>query len=460
MSGRGEYAVVRNSLIEGGQNVVPSFGSSNSDVLLSNMEYVRDVYCPLTLNAFQVVDSIPLNPGLGESFPWLSQVAMNYEEYEFEQLIVTFKSTIDQSLATNGQTGQVALTTSYNPGQDPFGSKQEMMSYSGGMSCKTNQSMQHGVECDPAKNSGSAGKYVRPGVVVQGDLKNYDLGTTYLSILDAPTQFLGVTLGELWISYTVRLRKPKLTVGENYNVGRIQLCAGQQTGIFTPFGVEGDLSCNVSVKSTLPVSFVRPPDNLGSATNNIPATVGGQAGDVITYWQPLVYGPGPNGLPYSLKVVFPPWYNGIVKLKYLVYLKAVGGTDVEQCSAIAFGQIFRFPDLPLRKPLIAAGVQPQMFTHLLNVRGEMQGDANQAYIYNTQSCELHLRVLPSNNGVENCIYFASGVALSQQASTSFNAYFEIEGINTYLSVDDAPIGPKARVLIEELSSPGVITTWP
>lgn len=458
MSGRGEYAVVRNSLIEGGHNVVPSFGNNQADVVLTNMEYVRDVYCPLTLNAFQVVDSIPLNPGLGESFPWLSQVAMNYEEYEFEQLIVTFKSTIDQSLATNGQTGQIALTTSYNPGQDPFGSKQEMMSYSGGMSCKTNQSMQHGVECDPSKNSGSAGKYVRPGTIPQADLKNYDLGTTYLSILDAPTQFLGVTLGELWITYTVRLRKPKLTVGENYNVGRVQLCSGTQpAGNFTAFGIEGDLSCNVSVKSTMPVTFERPPDSFG--TTFIPLTVGGQAGDVISYWQPFTYTSTPN-LPWDLKVIFPPWFNGIVRLKRLVALRAVTGTDSKQCVAVSFGQIFRFPDLPLRRPLSAPGLQPQLFTHIMNVRGEVEGDSASAYIFNTQSSEMHLRVLPSNNGVENCIYFASGSTLTTTATISYNAYFEIEGINSYLSVDDAPIGPKARVLIEELSSPGVITTWP
>jgi len=457
MSGRGDYAIVRNSLIEGGHNIVPSFGNNQSDVVLTNMEYVRDVYCPLTLNAFQVVDSIPLNPGLGESFPWLSQVAMNYEEYEFEQLIVTFKSTIDQSLATNGQTGQIALTTSYNPGQDPFGSKQEMMSYSGGMSCKTNQSMQHGVECDPSKNSGSAGKYVRPGVVTQGDLKNYDLGTTYLSILDAPTQFLGVTLGELWITYTVRLRKPKLTVGENYNVGRVQLCAQPQAGgNFAAYGVEGDLTCNVSVKSTLPVTFERPPNNAG--TTYIPLTVGGQAGDEITYWQPSPF--TTVNTPFDLKVVFPPWYNGIVKIKRFIQIKNALSQDAAQCLAVSFGQIFRFPDMPLRQPLSAPGLPPQMFTHALLMRGEVLGDTGNIYTFNAQYAELHLRVLPSNNGVENCIYFASGANLCVNATSTFNAYFEIEGLNTYLSVDDAPIGPKARVLIEELSSPGVITTWP
>jgi hypothetical protein len=30
--------------------------------------------------------SILLNPGLEASFPWLSQVAQNFEEYEFVQL--------------------------------------------------------------------------------------------------------------------------------------------------------------------------------------------------------------------------------------------------------------------------------------------------------------------------------------------------------------------------------------
>lgn len=420
---------------------------------------MRDVYCPLTLNAFQIVDAISLNPGLGESFPSLSQIAMNYEEYEFIQLAVTFKSTIDQSLATNGQSGQIALTTSYNPGQDPFGSKQEMMGYSGGMSCKTNQSMIHGVECDPSKNSGSAGKYVRPGFVVQGDLKNYDLGTTYLSVLDAPTQFLGVTLGELWVSYTVVLRKPKLTVGENYNVGRAVICSGPQT-YGACFGIEGDLTGNISVKSTLPVTFVRPPKAVYPPTDYIPvpSAAAGGPGDTFMYWTPNPF-TTPN-VGWDLKIIFPPWFSGILCIKRHVQLKIMAAlTECKFVECVAFGQIFRYADIPVRKEISTPlTLQPLQFSHILSTRGEVLGDTT-SWATTSQTAEIHLRVLPSNNGIENSIYFSSDIG-STASVQSLNSYLEISGYNSYLSFDDAPISTKNRLLMEEMSAPGQIVSWP
>ena len=453
-----------NSLVTGnGSDVVPSFGPQTDSITITNKEYMRDVYCPLTLNAFQIVDAISLNPGLGESFPSLSQIAMNFEEYEFIQLAITFKSTIDQSLATNGQSGQIALTTSYNPGQDPFGSKQEMMSYSGGMSCKSNQSMIHGIECDPSKNSGSAGKFVRPGFVVQGDLKNYDLGTTYLSVLDAPTQFLGVTLGELWVSYTVVLRKPKLTVGENYNVGRAVICSGPQP-YGGCFGVEGDMSGNISVKSTLPVTFVRVPQQLNTPSDFIPVptTAQGGPGDEITYWT----GPNPFttvNVGWDIKIVFPPWFSGIICIKRVVQLKlATGGTTAEAdfVKAVAFGQIFRYADIPIRRNTDTTGAEPPFaWSHVMNARGEILGNSNNRWATNHQIFEMHLRVLPSNNGVQNEIYFSSDTGTTA-AITTFLAYMEVSGYNTYLSVDDAPISTKNRIYLEEMGAPGIITTWP
>ena len=456
--------MVTNSLVTGsGHDIVPSFGSSTDAVVITNKEYVRDLYCPQTLNAFQIVDALSLNPGLGETFPWLSQVAMNYEEFEFQQLAVTFKSIIDQSLATNGQSGQVALTTSYNPGQDPFGSKQEMMGYAGGMSCKTNQSMIHGVECDPAKNSGTAGKYVRPGYVANQDLKNYDLGTTYISILDAPTQFLGQTLGELWVSYTVVLRKPKLAVAENYNVGRIVACAEGCPPSF-PFGASGDNLLQVSTKSTIPVTFVRP----GAGTNyvaqsTVPNPAPTTAGFVDALSQPFV--PlafnGPANITQLLKVVFPPWYSGIVEIYIRCSMKQTAAS-VDFMLPFSTGQVFRYCDLPLngQSPYIPAvqTISGLAWTHIDTLCSIVQGTQLTGPQIQTNSCRLHLRILPANNGVENAVIFGN---IGMASYSSWNSMIEVVGLNTYLSLDDAPnVTSKNKMPLEVADQPGVPATYP
>lgn len=424
------------------------------------------MYCPITQNAFQLVDQIPLNPGLLNSFPWLSQIAANYEEYEFLQLAVTFKSTINPSIATNGQVGQVCIATNYNADQDGFGSKEEMISYSGGMSAKTSSSMIHGVECDPSKNSGSAGKYVRPGAVV-GSLKEFDLGTTFISVLNAPTSYLGQALGELWISYTVQLRKPRITVGENYLVPTATLVAGPST-LPMVFGIVGDSTAKVATKSTLPVEFRLPTANTSPYTK-VPL-VGITAGftipqDALSEQVPT----DPSSFlttlqPYLIcAIVFPTWYSGIVEIDCGVRYK-VAGTSADDLNVIypqCQGQIFRYQDIPWDDDHVQVSPNPlamsSSWTHIMQGYGTMNNMHpynNQAsppipvypssvgISYNSHRTTLHVRVQPSLNGVENIIYL--GTYTGSTVTGSIHAYCTVRGLNTYLSFDDSKQGSIAQ----------------
>lgn len=404
--------------------------------------------------AFQVVDNIPLNPGLLNSFPWLSQVAANYEEYEFMQLAVTFKSTINPSIATNGQVGQVCMATNYNPDQDAFGSKEEMISYLGGMSSKTSSSMIHGVECDPAKNSGSAGKYVRPGYV-KGTKKDYDLGTTYIAVLNAPKDYLGQALGELWISYTVVLRKPRITVGENYLLPCATACA---TSSLYPacFGIVNDNDLKLSTKSTVPVEFLRPTANgdlmpLSGAPNDIDQILGPTVN--IT---PLATAP-----PLYIAVQFPAWYSGIVELRMGLVWKMSASITAENIYAQAQGQIFRYKDIPWDVEGGSTSAANPVWSHKTSTLGFRNGSVAVA---DTQQLVLHVRVQPSQDGVPNIIYFG-GTISSSTPSSCYHSYLTVTGLNTSLGVDDSKQGTvtvSAQGSRLELVSPdtGNAAVWP
>lgn len=209
--GTGAYTV-KNALVDGGgESVVPNFSSPAEDgVVISGTEFVQDIYAPAAAGIFST-QTFALNPALVNVFPWLSQVASNYEEYEFLQLIFTFKSSISAlTSTTNGQVGSVIMATQYNPADPPFKNKLEMMHYSASQSCQMTENMIHGCECDPSKNSGAPGKYIRAGPVEQGeDVKTYDLGTLNLAVANCPAAFVDQAVGELHVSYTVRLRKQR-----------------------------------------------------------------------------------------------------------------------------------------------------------------------------------------------------------------------------------------------------------
>ena len=224
--GTGEY--ITNDLVNQGMGApdgVPSFGlPSDQGVLLSNSEYVSDIFGPNVNGAFEN-NIFEINPGLFKTFPWLSQVAGNYEEYELKQLIFTFKPTITDFVSTNGQVGTLVMATQYNVEDTPFTNKQDMMHYAGSMATKVSQGMLHGVECDPSKNSGAPGKFIRAGAVLPAqDKANFDLGTLNLAVVNTPAEFTNKALGELWVSYTLILRKPKFyaaegsTIVQDYNL--------------------------------------------------------------------------------------------------------------------------------------------------------------------------------------------------------------------------------------------------
>lgn len=221
--GVGEY--VTNDLVNGGGGQpgsgIPSFSpGQEGSVIVSHEEYLCDVFGPAA-NTFEN-KSYPVNPGLETSFPWLAQIAQNYDEYTIHQLMYTYRSSVAPLGASgSGQVGSVIMATQYNPEEDPFTNKGAMLQYASSRSARVIDGMIHGVECNPNMNSGAPGKFVRTGPVRNGiDLKSYDVGTFNMAIDGVPPQYQGQSIGELYVSYTVELRKPRLYEAQGFGIQR------------------------------------------------------------------------------------------------------------------------------------------------------------------------------------------------------------------------------------------------
>ena len=211
-SGRGAYTE-SNGLIAGGREgtIVNGMGDETQSIVISSRDYLQDVYGAPS-SAFYC-ESWQINPGLFANFPALAQHAVNYEEYELIQCVFEYVSTVDASALnnTNGSTGTLIMATNYNPAAPNFTSKEAMMSYHGAESCRVIDRMVHGVECDPSKNAGAPQKFVRTQPVIQyQDIKTFDVGKFQLAQSNLPSAFQNQQIGELYISYTVKLTKPRL----------------------------------------------------------------------------------------------------------------------------------------------------------------------------------------------------------------------------------------------------------
>lgn len=213
ITGMGDYKVRKNSLYDGAitASSPPMFLSSENSVdgcRLRKREFIGNVTSPGAAFAIQTYAINPENPS---SFPWLSSLALNYEQYKFHGLVYEFKTTSATAVAsTNTALGAVILATQYNTLETPFVSKLQMEQYEYAVGTNPSVSAIHPIECDPRQGSPNFLYTDGQNVLSRGDPRLSLLGN--FSIATEGQQASSV-IGELWVSYDVEFMKCRLDQG-------------------------------------------------------------------------------------------------------------------------------------------------------------------------------------------------------------------------------------------------------
>lgn len=214
ITGLGKYEVRENSLMGLGNQAgidgsmgPPIVSNSRNGVRIKHREYIKDI---VSSTAFSL-ENFFLNPGLHATFPWLSRIAQNFEQYKFHGIIFEFRSTSADALdSTNTALGTVIQGTDYNPAMANFSNKQQMENNEWSVSTKPSNSCIHPIECS-AKESQVKLWFVRTGPIPVGsDQRLYDLANYQIATSGSQAQ---ATIGELWCSYDCEFFKPVLDVG-------------------------------------------------------------------------------------------------------------------------------------------------------------------------------------------------------------------------------------------------------
>lgn len=252
--GQGDYTMVGpnssyNVLANSSQ--IPKFSSTDRTNIICHREYLGDIS---GTTAFTNT-SYPLNPGMFQTFPWLSSLAENFEEYRFHGIIFEFRPLITD-FVTSGAPGVIVMSTNYNADAPPYPTKQAMENAEYAVSVKPTNSMIHGVEC-AVPITILPQRYVRSGNVPSNqDLRLYDYGNFQFATQGNPNQLLG----ELWVSYCVEFFKPILPVDAGGLVSSGHIARSGGAGA-TPFGtatVQSSGSLGLTISSTA-VSWVAIP---------------------------------------------------------------------------------------------------------------------------------------------------------------------------------------------------------
>lgn len=220
--GSGQYRLssedpTYNVLWNGGQ--IPQFHTQRPANIVCHREYLGDI----TGTSLFTNRQFPLNPGINDTFPWLSSVAQNYQEYRWHGLVFEFRSMVTD-FVTGGAPGTVIMATNYNADSTAYATKQAMENSEYAVSVKPTNNLMHFIECAPAETF-SPIKFIRTGPAPSGqDLRLYDQGIFQFASNGNPVQLMG----ELWVSYCVEFLKPILPVTPGGPVGTSALI---RTGI-------------------------------------------------------------------------------------------------------------------------------------------------------------------------------------------------------------------------------------
>jgi len=216
--GRGAYRVSKNSIMMD-PNGPPTFSTRDEGLRVSHREFIADISGTTTFTN----TVFPIDPMQGQTFPWMSQVASNFEEYEFNGLVFEYKATSGTAVSsTNTALGTVILGTQYDVELDAFPDKLNMENYEFSTSAVPYCNQMHPVECKPSL--GVFGhRYCAPGdgIPSGADPRLYQIGN--FQIATTGMQSGVTTIGELWVTYDISFYKPRLPDTTMYSTGVVHL---------------------------------------------------------------------------------------------------------------------------------------------------------------------------------------------------------------------------------------------
>jgi hypothetical protein len=225
--GSGDYStgpmVKSNVLVNSTE--VPQFAGLGRGTVITHREYIGDVITSSTIGGF-ANNVFIIQPGNGKTFPWLSTVAQNYQQYKVHGMVFYFKSTSGDSVgSTNTSLGTVIMATEYNINDADYTNKISMENSEFAQSGKPSISQMHAVECD-TRDRAVENYFVRTDDAVTSQDKWYDFAKFQLATVGFPAA--SVNIGEVWVSYVIEFLKPQvpMTPGGNMNTYNAYATAG------------------------------------------------------------------------------------------------------------------------------------------------------------------------------------------------------------------------------------------
>jgi hypothetical protein len=194
-----QSAAVSYAQLQGSSRPEMSSVQSSSDlrIRVKHREYLSDIAGSVLYAVLQT----SINPGLPNSFPWLSTIAANFESYVFNSLCFQYRTQ-----ASTASIGKAVLSVDWDAADPAPISKQAQLQER----TKADNAVWANFDlvCDSQdlKKFGYQ-RYIRTGgLLANKDIKTYDVGNLWVGVQGEAN---ANAVGELWVCYDVELITPQ-----------------------------------------------------------------------------------------------------------------------------------------------------------------------------------------------------------------------------------------------------------
>lgn len=218
--GHGDYVVGRGVSSHYAQHKPHVQKMEKGAMCIEHTEYIGDLISSATANTF-LSQSYAINPANSGTYPWMSSVAVNFQEYRFKKLVFEYRPLVSESSSSAAGSllsmGSIMMATQYNSVVGPYTTKATMAESDYSVTVKPSEHALHAVECDVKYNPLGV-LYCSPNLSLttgtgQSDIRMANLGIFEIASTGIPTGGVAIDLGEIWVHYEVELYKPQLNSG-------------------------------------------------------------------------------------------------------------------------------------------------------------------------------------------------------------------------------------------------------
>lgn len=279
--------------------MVPKINSTKYGVRVCHKEYIADIQPTSAMTTSEYA----INPGLDDTFPWLSQLAGSFQQYKWNALVFSYKSTSTDQIGSGAtQLGSVILSTDYDCLDQTPSTKRELLNMEFASTAKPSLSFLHVIDCAKKRTSQNDLFFTR-NEEIEGDRRLSDIGKLIVATEGIPTNDVNAVIGELWVSYEITFYKPKFHISSGveqdvfyFDLNTVKPTTGSVLQVFGDpnFATRyGNLGCSLSKSSasggTRSQKIYFPRDSVGKGflvnyyiLSTVPATGTGINGISVT----------------------------------------------------------------------------------------------------------------------------------------------------------------------------------